>query len=91
VSLLTLGGTASGVTTSGLRWVLADADLDAGSTRGISNELLGAIATVSCATGVLVVVQPGTSAPDVAPRGTGYDPSPRSPGRPPTPGSAPLR
>ncbi|MBX3286491.1 MAG: thiamine diphosphokinase [Actinobacteria bacterium] len=79
VSLLTPAGAARGVTTSGLRWSLADAALGAGTTRGVSNELLGAAATVSCAQGVVLVVQPGTAAPAVAPRTGAYDPSPRPP------------
>jgi thiamine pyrophosphokinase len=78
VSLLAVHGPARGVTTDGLRWALADADLDPGTTRGVSNELLGAEAFVAVAGGTVVVVQPGTAAPHVAPRTTPYDPTPRS-------------
>lgn len=59
VSLLPQHGPAMGVTTTGLRYPLADEPLGAGSTRGISNELVGAFATVTVRSGVLAVVQPG--------------------------------
>jgi len=39
VTLLPLDGPATGVTTDGLRWRLADATLPAGSSRGLSNEV----------------------------------------------------
>lgn len=77
VSLLTPAGAARGVSTSGLRWVLLDAELGGGSTRGVSNELAEPPAEVACSAGVVLVVQPGTDAPVVAPRATAYDPSPR--------------
>lgn len=76
VSLLTPAGAARGVTTSGLRWALLDAELGAGSTRGVSNEAVGSTFAVAVAEGVVLVVQPGTRAPEVAPRTTPYDPSP---------------
>jgi thiamine pyrophosphokinase len=76
VSLLALAGPVHGVTTSGLRWPLLGAELGAGSTRGVSNELVGPSATVAVEEGVLLVVQPGTDAPEVPPRATAYDPSP---------------
>lgn len=78
VSLLTPAGAAHGVTTSGLRWPLVDAELGAGTTRGVSNEMVGPSATVAVERGVVLVVQPGTPAPEVAPRATAYDPSPRT-------------
>jgi thiamine pyrophosphokinase len=58
VSLLAMGGAAVCVRTEGLRWALDDETLEPGSTRGISNELMGAAATVSVERGVIVVVQP---------------------------------
>ena len=58
LSLVPVGGTARGVRTEGLRFPLHDEDLSPGSTRGISNELLGPTATVHVADGVLLVVQP---------------------------------
>jgi len=59
VTLLPLGGPARGVRTDGLRYPLAGEDLLPGSTRGVSNVLLGAAATVSLRSGVVLVVQPG--------------------------------
>jgi len=57
-SLLPVGGVAHGVRTDGLRFPLHGEDLLPGSTRGISNELLGTTATVTVADGVLLAVQP---------------------------------
>ncbi|MGI8755876.1 MAG: thiamine diphosphokinase [Acidimicrobiales bacterium] len=79
VSLLPVGGPARGVATSGLRWPLVDADLDVGTTRAMSNELMGDTATVAVADGTLLVIQPGTAGPSIADRPTPYDPSPRLP------------
>lgn len=79
VSVLAVGGIARGVTTEGLRWLLHDADLVPGSTRGMSNEVVAAPARVRVGEGAVVVVEPGTSAPRVADRSTPYDPSPRHP------------
>lgn len=76
VSLLPVPGPAHGVTTTGLRWPLLDAELGAGSTRGISNEAVAASATISVREGVVLAIQPGTRAPHVAPRREPYDPSP---------------
>ena len=58
VSLLPLGGPAHGVCTSGLRWALRGETLSAGSTRGVSNEMIGSRATVSLEGGVLLAIQP---------------------------------
>ena len=58
VTLLALGEPASGVTTEGLAYPLANASLDAGSTRGVSNVFVGGEATVSVARGVLLAVRP---------------------------------
>jgi thiamine pyrophosphokinase len=60
VSLIPLHGPATGVTTAGLLYPLADEDLAAGSTRGVSNELTGPVATVTIRGGVLAAVQPGS-------------------------------
>jgi len=59
VSLLAVGGTAAGVTTSGLRWELAGGALDPGSALGLSNVLEGTVAVVDVAAGCVVVVRPG--------------------------------
>ncbi len=58
VSLLAVGGRARGVTTAGLRFPLRGADLEPGSTRGVSNELVAPAATVQVSTGTLLVVCP---------------------------------
>lgn len=59
VTLLALHGRATGVTTDGLLYPLVDAELAAGSTRGVSNELTAPTATVALRDGVLLAVQPG--------------------------------
>ena len=57
-TLLALGGVARGVTTTGLRFPLDDDVLLPGSTRGVSNELVESVASVSLRTGVLLAIQP---------------------------------
>ena len=59
ITLLALGGPATGVTTTGLRWPLLGETLAPGSTRGVSNQLVAATATVAVATGVLVAIHTG--------------------------------
>jgi thiamine pyrophosphokinase len=59
VSLLPVGGPASGVTTEGLLFPLRDAHMAPGTSWGISNQLLGERAAVSVAAGVLLAVLPG--------------------------------
>lgn len=56
VSLLPLGGPAHGVTTSGLRWPLDGETLPAGATRGVSNEMTAAAATVAVDAGSLLMI-----------------------------------
>ena len=58
LTLLPVGGGADGVRTTGLRFPLDGERLDAGTTRGVSNELTGTHATVTVDDGVLLVVQP---------------------------------
>ena len=58
VTLLAAGGTAHGVRTDGLRYPLRGEDLHPGSTRGVSNELLGPRASVALERGTLLAVQP---------------------------------
>jgi thiamine pyrophosphokinase len=58
VSLLPVHGPARAVTTEGLQYPLRGEDLEAGSTRGISNTFLGSTATVSLTGGILLAVQP---------------------------------
>lgn len=55
VSLIPSGNVA-GVTTEGLRWHLADEALEAGSTRGLSNEMTATRASVSVSSGRLLVI-----------------------------------
>ncbi|MFM8304148.1 MAG: thiamine diphosphokinase [Actinomycetota bacterium] len=57
-SLLPVGGVARAVHTDGLRFPLHGEDLLPGSTRGISNELLGTTAVVTVGEGVVLAVQP---------------------------------
>jgi len=57
-SLLPLGGTARGVETTGLRYPLTHEDLVPGTSRGVSNELVDAVAEVRLASGVLLAVLP---------------------------------
>ena len=56
VSLFALDAVVVGVSTSGLRFPLADESLSLGSSRGLSNELLERSAHVSCRRGRLLVV-----------------------------------
>ena len=56
VSLLPASGTVTGVTTEGLRWRLDDAVLEMGTSRGMSNEMTGAGASVAVAAGVVLIV-----------------------------------
>jgi thiamine pyrophosphokinase len=56
LSLIALGGPATGVTTAGVRWPLAADTLLPGSTRGVSNEILSSPVRVGLAGGSLLVV-----------------------------------
>ncbi len=58
VTLLAVGGVARDVHTHGLRYPLGGDDLEPGSTRGVSNELVDGPAAVSLGGGALLVVQP---------------------------------
>jgi thiamine pyrophosphokinase len=58
VTLLALHGTARGVSTSGLRWMLSNDELHPGSTRGVSNEMTESRARVTVREGVLLAIQP---------------------------------
>jgi thiamine pyrophosphokinase len=58
VSLLPVGGHARGIVTTALRYPLRDEVLAPGTSRGVSNELSGGVASVELASGVLLVVQP---------------------------------
>jgi thiamine pyrophosphokinase len=56
VSLLPWGCKVTGVTTAGLRWPLCGETLFPDKTRGISNEMLGDVASVSIESGLLLVI-----------------------------------
>ena len=56
LTLLPLGGDATGVNTSGLRWPLNDATLRFGSTRGLSNEFLESVAEVRVGIGLVLAI-----------------------------------
>lgn len=63
ITLLPLHGPARDVRTVGLRWSLDGEDLAPGSTRGLSNVLLGSEATVAVGLGTVLVVRPGAEPP----------------------------
>jgi thiamine pyrophosphokinase len=54
VTLLAHGGDAEGVVTTGLRWPLIDETLEQGSSRGLSNEMTGDVATVGVSSGIVL-------------------------------------
>lgn len=56
VSLIPLGGDVHIRSTHGLRWPLQDEDLVFGPARGVSNELIASVATVSVASGYLLCI-----------------------------------
>lgn len=57
VSALPLSDTVTGITYTGMRYPLTNATLHLGSTRGISNEVVTTPATVTIATGRLLLIQ----------------------------------
>jgi thiamine pyrophosphokinase len=56
VSLIPWGVTVTGVYTEGLKWELSGDPLQPHRSRGISNEMLGASASVNIASGLLLIV-----------------------------------
>jgi thiamine pyrophosphokinase len=56
VSLLPWGAAVDGIITEGLRWPLRAERLYPDHTRGLSNEMLGDLATIRIASGLLLVV-----------------------------------
>jgi thiamine pyrophosphokinase len=42
--------------TTGLVWPLAGEDLEPGSTRGISNEMASAVATIDLTAGIVLII-----------------------------------
>jgi thiamine pyrophosphokinase len=63
VSLLAVGGPVSGVSTTGLRWPLRGAPLEAGFGLGVSNEFAQPEASVTVGTGVVFVILPSPEQP----------------------------
>ena len=70
LSLVPVHGPVRGVRTAGLRYPLDDEDLAPGTTRGVSNMWVDAIATVRVRSGVLVAVAPGLPGPATGPGAT---------------------
>ena len=58
VGLLPVGADAIGITTDGLAWPLNNETIPAYSTRGVSNELVGTLASISLAHGHLLIIRP---------------------------------
>jgi thiamine pyrophosphokinase len=58
VTLLAAGEVARGIVTEGLRYPLRCEELTPGTTRGVSNELVGASGSVTLQAGTLLVIQP---------------------------------
>lgn len=59
VSLLPVGGPATGVVTSGLAYPLRSEELRAGTTRGVSNVVTEDTASVTLEAGAVLVIAPG--------------------------------
>jgi thiamine pyrophosphokinase len=58
VTLLPVGGDACGITTAGLQYPLRGATLRPGTSRGVSNVLVDAVASVGLERGTLLMIQP---------------------------------
>jgi thiamine pyrophosphokinase len=58
VTLLPIGGDACGITTVGLQYPLQDATLRPGTSRGVSNVLIGTEGSVALDIGTLLAIQP---------------------------------
>ena len=61
LSLIALGGPATGIVTNGLDYPLAAETLQPGSSRGISNVFTGIEARVALDAGVLLAIRPGAA------------------------------
>ncbi len=64
MSLLPLSAEVTGITYTGMLYPLNDATIKLGSTRGVSNEVVSAAATVSISTGIALIIQTIESLPD---------------------------
>ena len=69
VSLIPVGGSCFGVTTSGLEYPLGDETLRPSHGRGVSNVLVAPVAVVHVRTGALLAYQPDTPADAGTPAG----------------------
>lgn len=58
ISLIPMGGEATGINTKGLRWDLSDATMYPGTTWGVSNEFSGPVADIRIGSGCLLAVLP---------------------------------
>jgi thiamine pyrophosphokinase len=58
VSLLAVGGQATGVTTTGLNWALTAGVLEPGVGLGLSNRMAASTATVAVGSGVVIALMP---------------------------------
>ena len=58
VSLLAVGGQATGVTTTGLAWALTDGVLEPGVGLSLSNRMAASTATVAVGSGVVIALMP---------------------------------
>jgi thiamine pyrophosphokinase len=58
VALHAMNGMAHGINTEGMRWQLRNESLAPWVSRGVSNELTGALCEISVQSGALLVVQP---------------------------------
>ena len=58
LALHAMNGTATGISTTGLRWNLSGELLHPWTSRGVSNEMLGDSAVINIDHGALIVVQP---------------------------------
>ncbi len=59
VSLMAVGGVATGITTQGLEWDMEAATLETWQARGLSNVFTWPIATISVESGTLLAILPG--------------------------------
>ena len=58
VSLMAVGGPATGISTTGLRWPMSDGSLEPGIGQGLSNEVSRSPATIEITTGTILVITP---------------------------------
>ena len=64
ITLIPFGGGVTGISSEGLRYELNNRDLVVGTSLGVSNELIGVVAKIVVAPGMLLVVHEGQRATD---------------------------